>query len=44
MNYRLSVAVLVPSELLHAFDPDFENEFVAVREKGTIVLRPQDFL
>ena len=41
MDYRLSVAVLVPSELLHVFDPDFESEFVAVREKGTIVLRPK---
>lgn len=40
MKYHLSVAVLVPSELLHAFDPNFEREFVAVREHGTIVLRP----
>ena len=40
MKYRLSVAVLVPSELLHAFDPNYEQEFVAVREQGTIVLRP----
>lgn len=41
MNYHLSVAVLVPSELLYAFDPDSETEFVAVRERGTIVLRPK---
>lgn len=41
MDYRISVAVLVPSELLHAFDSNYENEFVAVRERGTIVLRPK---
>ena len=40
MMYKKHVTVLVSSELLHAFDPDFENEFVAIREKGTIVLRP----
>ena len=41
MMYKKHVTVLVPSELLHAFDPDFDNEFVAIREKGTIVLRPK---
>ena len=40
IEYHLSVAVLVPSESLHAFNPNFEREFVAVREHGTIILRP----
>ena len=40
MKYRLSIAVLVTSELLHAFDPDYEREFVSICERGTIVLRP----
>ena len=40
MKYKINVAVLVPSELLYAFDPDQESVFVAVRERGLIVLRP----
>ena len=40
MKYRINVAVLVPSELLYAFDPDQESVFVAARERGLIVLRP----
>ena len=41
MMYKKHVTVLVPSELLHAFDPHIESEFIAVRERGTIVLRPK---
>lgn len=40
MKYKINVAVLVPSELLYAFDPDQESVFVAARERGLIVLRP----
>jgi hypothetical protein len=40
MMYKENVTVLVPSELLYAFDPDNENTFVAAREKGLIVFRP----
>ena len=40
MKYKIYVAVLVPSELLYAFDPDQESVFVAARERGLIVLRP----
>ena len=42
MHYRKNVTVLVPCELLYAFDPDQENIYVAAREKGLIVLRPID--
>lgn len=40
MKYRKNVTVLVPSELLYAFDPDLDNVFIAVRERGMIVLHP----
>ena len=40
MKYRKNVTVLVPSELLYAFDPDQDNVFIAARERGMIVLRP----
>lgn len=40
MIYKKSITVLVPSELLYAFDPDHEQEFVLSRERGLIVARP----
>lgn len=40
MNYKKNVTVLIPSELLYAFDADQDNVFLAARERGMIVLRP----
>jgi hypothetical protein len=40
MMHKKNATVLVPSELLYAFNPDQENSFIAVREHGLIVLRP----
>lgn len=34
------VKMLVPSELLYAFDPDAEDVFLIAREKGRLVARP----
>ena len=34
MIFKKSITVLVPSELLYAFDPDHEHEFVLSRERG----------
>ena len=40
MIFKKSITVFVPSELLYAFDPDHEHEFVLSRERGLIVARP----
>lgn len=40
MNYQKNVSVIIPSELLYAFDPDDNNTFIAAREHGLIVLHP----
>ena len=40
MMTKMNVTVLVPSELLYAFDPDQEHIFIAARERGMLVLRP----
>lgn len=42
MELRKRVTVLVPSELVYAFDPDHEHVFIAAREKGRIVARPME--
>lgn len=34
------VKMLVPSELLYAFDPDAEDVFVIARERGRLTARP----
>lgn len=34
------VKMLIPSELLYAFDPDAEDVFLVAREKGRLVARP----
>ena len=34
------VKMLVPSELLYAFDPDAEDLFVIARERGRLTARP----
>lgn len=41
MNHHITLAVLVPEELLNAFDSEYEKEFFAVREHGRIILRPR---
>lgn len=38
--YKKNATVLVPSELMHAFDPNQEIVFVATREQDLIILRP----
>jgi hypothetical protein len=38
--YKKKVTVLVPSELMYAFDPNQEILFVATRVKNLIVLHP----
>lgn len=40
MMYKKNATVLVPSELMYAFDPNQEIVFVATKEKDLIVLRP----
>ena len=40
MMYKKNATVLVPSELMYAFDPNQEIVFVATREKDLIVLHP----
>ena len=40
MELRRRITVLVPSELVYAFDPDHEHIFIAAREKGQIIARP----
>lgn len=42
MELRKRVTVLVPSELVYAFDPDREHVFVAAQERGRIVARPME--
>ncbi len=39
MMYKKNATVLVPSELMYAFDPNQDIVFVATREKDLIVLR-----
>lgn len=41
MNHHITLAVLVPEELLNAFDSKYEKEFFAVLEHGRIILRPR---
>ena len=38
---RKKIILLVPSELLYAFDPDGEDIFVVSRERGRIIARPK---
>lgn len=40
MRIVKQVTMLVPSELLYAFDPDAANIFVIARERGRLVARP----
>lgn len=40
MMYKKNATVLVPSELMYAFDQNQEIVFVATMEKDLIVLRP----
>lgn len=40
MIFKKNITVLVPSELLYAFDPDHEHQFVLSREHGLLVARP----
>ena len=40
MKIVKQVTMLVPSELLYAFDPDAEDIFVIARERGRLVARP----
>ena len=40
MEITKQVTMLVPSELLYAFDPDAANIFVITRELGRLVARP----
>ncbi len=42
MELRKRITVLVPSELVYAFDPDHEHVFIAAREKGRIIARPAE--
>jgi hypothetical protein len=42
MELRKRITVLVPSELVYAFDPDHEHVFIAAREKGRIIARPME--
>jgi len=42
MKVMKRISVLVPSELLYLFDPDYEHLFVVARERGRIVARPAE--
>lgn len=42
MELRKRITVLIPSELVYAFDPDHEHIFIAARERGRIVARPME--
>lgn len=42
MELRKRITVLVPSELVYAFDPNHEHVFVAAHERGRIVARPME--
>jgi hypothetical protein len=42
MKVMKRISVLVPSELLYLFDPDYEHLFVVKRERGRIVARPAE--
>ena len=41
MNIRKSITVVVPSELVYAFDADHTPIFILTRERGRIVARPE---
>lgn len=41
MNIKKSITVVVPSELVYAFDADHTPIFVLTRERGRIVARPE---
>ena len=40
MIVKKNVTVLIPSELLYAFDSGCEHQFVLLRERGLFVARP----
>ena len=40
MIIKKNVTVLIPSELLYAFDPDCEHEFLLSKDRDLIVARP----
>ena len=42
MKVMKRISVLVPSELLYLFDPDYEHLFVVKRVRGRIVARPAE--
>ena len=40
MERKIRINVLVPDEISYAFDPDADPMFIALREKGKILIKP----